>query len=143
MGSIGPAPDRFSAVAQQTQWLCDSPHQQPNRHHSHPNPCQADADNPTARVPQRGKLVALFLSERLLLHLHVHGHTGHRTVSARRGRDFRTGSTTGTRTGRVTALNATVNYGGGDIVYGMIQTTVCAEPGDSGESCDACGTALA
>ena len=34
--------------------------------------------------------------------------------------------------GRVTALNATVNYGGGDIVYGMIQTTVCAEPGDSG-----------
>ncbi|WP_128375570.1 S1 family peptidase [Streptomyces cavernae] len=45
---------------------------------------------------------------------------------------IRTGSTTGTRTGRVTALNATVNYGGGDIVYGMIQTTVCAEPGDSG-----------
>ena len=29
-------------------------------------------------------------------------------------------------------LNATVNYGGGDIVYGMIQTNVCAEPGDSG-----------
>ncbi|MBQ0850127.1 S1 family peptidase [Streptomyces sp. NPDC057621] len=47
---------------------------------------------------------------------------------------IRTGSTTGTRTGRVTALNATVNYGGGDIVYGMIQTTVCAEPGDSGGS---------
>ncbi|MPY63711.1 S1 family peptidase [Streptomyces spongiae] len=45
---------------------------------------------------------------------------------------IRTGSTTGTHTGRVTALNATVNYGGGDIVYGMIQTTVCAEPGDSG-----------
>ncbi|MEV2194975.1 S1 family peptidase [Streptomyces phaeochromogenes] len=45
---------------------------------------------------------------------------------------IRTGSTTGTRTGRVTALNATVNYGGGDIVYGMIQTNVCAEPGDSG-----------
>ncbi|WP_328497289.1 S1 family peptidase [Streptomyces sp. NBC_00414] len=47
---------------------------------------------------------------------------------------IRTGSTTGTRTGRVTALNATVNYGGGDVVYGMIQTTVCAEPGDSGGS---------
>ncbi|MFE1802121.1 MULTISPECIES: S1 family peptidase [unclassified Streptomyces] len=47
---------------------------------------------------------------------------------------IRTGSTTGTRTGRVTALNATVNYGSGDIVYGMIQTTVCAEPGDSGGS---------
>lgn len=45
---------------------------------------------------------------------------------------IRTGSTTGTRTGRVTALNATVNYGGGDIVSGLIQTTVCAEPGDSG-----------
>ncbi|MEN3584517.1 MULTISPECIES: S1 family peptidase [unclassified Streptomyces] len=45
---------------------------------------------------------------------------------------IRDGSTTGTHTGRVTALNATVNYGGGDIVYGMIQTNVCAERGDSG-----------
>ncbi|MFE1247785.1 S1 family peptidase [Streptomyces sp. NPDC058735] len=45
---------------------------------------------------------------------------------------IRDGSTTGTHSGRVTALNATVNYGGGDIVYGLIQTTVCAEPGDSG-----------
>jgi len=44
----------------------------------------------------------------------------------------RRGSTTGTHSGRVTGLNATVNYGNGDIVYGMIQTTVCAEPGDSG-----------
>ncbi|WP_431045154.1 S1 family peptidase [Streptomyces sp. P1-3] len=44
----------------------------------------------------------------------------------------RRGSTTGTHSGRVTGLNATVNYGGGDVVYGMIQTTVCAEPGDSG-----------
>jgi streptogrisin B len=44
----------------------------------------------------------------------------------------RRGSTTGIHSGRVTALNATVNYGGGDIVYGLIQTTVCAEPGDSG-----------
>jgi streptogrisin B len=47
---------------------------------------------------------------------------------------YRDGSTTGTHSGRVTALNATVNYGGGDIVYGMIQTNVCAEPGDSGGS---------
>ena len=47
---------------------------------------------------------------------------------------YRDGSTTGIHSGRVTALNATVNYGGGDIVYGMIQTTVCAEPGDSGGS---------
>ncbi|WP_432138539.1 MULTISPECIES: S1 family peptidase [unclassified Streptomyces] len=45
---------------------------------------------------------------------------------------YRDGSTTGIHSGRVTALNATVNYGGGDVVYGMIQTTVCAEPGDSG-----------
>ncbi|MER5398402.1 S1 family peptidase [Streptomyces sp. NPDC002599] len=47
---------------------------------------------------------------------------------------YRRGSTTGIHSGRVTALNATVNYGSGDIVYGMIQTTVCAEPGDSGGS---------
>ncbi|MER6449963.1 serine protease [Streptomyces venezuelae] len=44
----------------------------------------------------------------------------------------RRGSTTGIHSGRVTGLNATVNYGGGDIVYGMIRTNVCAEPGDSG-----------
>ncbi|MFF8377406.1 S1 family peptidase [Streptomyces sp. NPDC015661] len=46
----------------------------------------------------------------------------------------RRGSTTGIHSGTVTGLNATVNYGGGDIVYGMIQTNVCAEPGDSGGS---------
>ncbi|MGW3953877.1 S1 family peptidase [Streptomyces sp. NPDC004752] len=45
---------------------------------------------------------------------------------------YRRGSTTGIHSGRVTALNATVNYGGGEVVYGLIQTTVCAEPGDSG-----------
>ncbi|MFF2809331.1 S1 family peptidase [Streptomyces sp. NPDC058000] len=44
----------------------------------------------------------------------------------------RRGSTTGTHSGKVTALNATVNYGSGDIVSGLIRTTVCAEPGDSG-----------
>ncbi|MER5766701.1 S1 family peptidase [Streptomyces sp. NPDC001985] len=44
----------------------------------------------------------------------------------------RSGSTTGYRTGRVTALNATVNYGGGQVVYGTIQTNACAQPGDSG-----------
>ncbi|MGW4753162.1 S1 family peptidase [Streptomyces chartreusis] len=42
------------------------------------------------------------------------------------------GATTGVRCGVVTALNATVNYGGGDIVSGLIQTNICAEPGDSG-----------
>jgi streptogrisin D len=45
----------------------------------------------------------------------------------------RRGSTTGVHTGRVTALNATVNYAEGS-VYGMIRTTVCAEGGDSGGS---------
>ncbi len=44
---------------------------------------------------------------------------------------FRSGSTTGFRTGRVTAVNATVNYPEGT-VSGLIETTVCAEPGDSG-----------
>ena len=44
----------------------------------------------------------------------------------------RTGSTTGTHSGTVTALNVTVRYQGGGKVSGMIQTTVCAEPGDSG-----------
>ncbi|SDY91995.1 streptogrisin D [Micromonospora pattaloongensis] len=53
----------------------------------------------------------------------------------------RRGSTTGTRSGSVTALNATVNYAQG-AVYGMIRTTVCAEPGDSGGSLYAGTTAL-
>ncbi|MEV0221622.1 S1 family peptidase [Streptomyces sp. NPDC050704] len=44
----------------------------------------------------------------------------------------RRGATTGVRCGVVTALNATVNYGGGTIVYGLIRTSICAEPGDSG-----------
>jgi streptogrisin D len=53
----------------------------------------------------------------------------------------RRGSTTGVHTGRVTALNATVNYAEGT-VYGMIQTTVCAEGGDSGGPLYAGSTAL-
>ncbi|MCK2238285.1 MULTISPECIES: S1 family peptidase [unclassified Crossiella] len=48
-------------------------------------------------------------------------------------RVFRMGSTTGLRNGRVTALGATVNYPEGTVT-GLIQTTVCAEPGDSGGS---------
>jgi streptogrisin B len=44
----------------------------------------------------------------------------------------RDGSTTGVHTGTVTALNVTVRYQGGGRVSGMIQTNVCAEPGDSG-----------
>ena len=44
----------------------------------------------------------------------------------------RTGSTSGTHGGTVTALNVTVRYQGGGTVRGMIQTNVCAESGDSG-----------
>ncbi|MEV6793372.1 S1 family peptidase [Streptomyces sp. NPDC051320] len=44
----------------------------------------------------------------------------------------RSGSTSGLHDGTVTGLDATVNYGNGDIVNGLIQTDVCAEPGDSG-----------
>ncbi|MER7462455.1 S1 family peptidase [Streptomyces sp. NPDC097981] len=54
----------------------------------------------------------------------------------------RRGSTTGIRCGSVTGLNATVNYGGGNIVYGMIRTNICAEPGDSGGSLYSGSTAL-
>lgn len=46
----------------------------------------------------------------------------------------RSGSTTQVHDGTVTGLDATVNYGNGDIVNGLIQTDVCAEPGDSGGS---------
>jgi streptogrisin D len=45
----------------------------------------------------------------------------------------RSGSTTGLRSGSVTATNATVNYAQGS-VYGLIRTNVCAEGGDSGGS---------
>ncbi|WP_064448523.1 S1 family peptidase [Micromonospora sp. NBRC 110037] len=53
----------------------------------------------------------------------------------------RSGSTTGVKSGSVTALNATVNYAEGR-VSGLIRTTVCAEPGDSGGSLFAGTTAL-
>lgn len=46
----------------------------------------------------------------------------------------RSGSTTGYHCGTIQQKNATVNYGGGDIVYGLTRTSVCAEPGDSGGS---------
>jgi streptogrisin B len=44
----------------------------------------------------------------------------------------RRGSTTGTHSGVVQALNVTVHYQGGGTVRGLVQTNVCAEPGDSG-----------
>ncbi len=45
----------------------------------------------------------------------------------------RSGSTTGVHSGKVTGLNATVNYAEGTVT-GMIKTNVCAEGGDSGGS---------
>ncbi|MGW2230945.1 S1 family peptidase [Streptomyces formicae] len=53
----------------------------------------------------------------------------------------RSGSTTQVHDGDVTALDATVNYQEGQ-VDGLIQTTVCAEPGDSGGALFAGDTAL-
>ncbi|WP_328528303.1 S1 family peptidase [Nocardioides sp. NBC_00368] len=44
----------------------------------------------------------------------------------------RDGSTTGVHSGIVQALNVTVRYQGSGRVGGLIQTNVCAEPGDSG-----------
>ncbi|ANZ40800.1 hypothetical protein BBK82_37260 [Lentzea guizhouensis] len=55
-----------------------------------------------------------------------------RAAQAQVGRQVqRMGSTTGLRSGRVTGLNATVNYPEGRVT-GLIQTSVCAEGGDSG-----------
>jgi streptogrisin B len=44
----------------------------------------------------------------------------------------RDGSTTGKHSGRITALDVTVRYASGVTVRDMIQTNICAEPGDSG-----------
>jgi streptogrisin D len=66
--------------------------------------------------------------------------TGSRTPSVGETVNRR-GSTTGIHSGRVTALNATVNYSEGS-VSGLIRTTVCAEPGDSGGSLYAGTSAL-
>ncbi|MEV8569018.1 S1 family peptidase [Streptomyces sp. NPDC051322] len=54
----------------------------------------------------------------------------------------RSGSTTHVHGGKVTGLDATVNYGNGDVVNGLIQTDVCAEPGDSGGALFAGDTAI-
>ncbi|MCX4760906.1 S1 family peptidase [Streptomyces sp. NBC_01275] len=54
----------------------------------------------------------------------------------------RSGSTTQVHSGTVTGLDATVNYGDGDVVSGLIQTDVCAEPGDSGGSLFSGGSAV-
>ncbi|GAA4080540.1 S1 family peptidase [Streptomyces shaanxiensis] len=56
-------------------------------------------------------------------------------------RVFRSGSTSGLRDGEVTAVNATVNYPEGTVT-GLIETNVCAEPGDSGGPMFSEGVAL-
>jgi streptogrisin D len=56
-------------------------------------------------------------------------------------RVFRSGSTSGLADGEVTALNATVNYPEGTVT-GLIETNVCAEPGDSGGPMFSEGVAL-
>nr|WP_245834170.1 S1 family peptidase [Streptomyces aidingensis] len=57
-------------------------------------------------------------------------------------RACRSGATTQVRCGIVTGLNYSVNYGGGDIVHGLIRTNICAEPGDSGGPLYSGSTAL-
>ncbi|KGM13679.1 S1 family peptidase [Cellulomonas bogoriensis] len=59
----------------------------------------------------------------------VAGHTAAPVGSA----VCRSGSTTGWHCGTITALNSSVTYPEGT-VRGLIRTTVCAEPGDSGGS---------
>ncbi|MFI9581931.1 S1 family peptidase [Streptomyces sp. NPDC052236] len=54
----------------------------------------------------------------------------------------RSGSTTQVHEGVVIGLDATVNYDDGNVVHGLIQTTLCAEPGDSGGSLFVDDTAL-
>ncbi|MGW2090836.1 S1 family peptidase [Promicromonospora sukumoe] len=70
---------------------------------------------------------------------HPGGYTaGNAYVGQRVTRD---GSTTGVHSGTVTALNVSVRYAEG-VVSGMIQTNVCAEPGDSGGALYSGSTAL-
>jgi streptogrisin C len=46
----------------------------------------------------------------------------------------KSGRTTGWTCGVIQAYNQTVNYGGGDIVYGLVRHSACVEQGDSGGS---------
>jgi streptogrisin D len=54
----------------------------------------------------------------------------------------KSGRTSYVTCGQVTGLNATVDYGNGAIVYGLIQTNVYAAPGDSGGALFAGSTGL-
>lgn len=46
----------------------------------------------------------------------------------------KSGRTTGWTCGTIEAYNQTVNYGNGDIVYGLVRHSACVEQGDSGGS---------
>ncbi len=46
----------------------------------------------------------------------------------------KSGRTTGWTCGTIQAYNQTVNYGGGDVVYGLVRYSACVEQGDSGGS---------
>ncbi|MDQ3628400.1 MAG: S1 family peptidase [Actinomycetota bacterium] len=46
----------------------------------------------------------------------------------------KSGRTTGWTCGTLKATNQTVNYGNGDVVYGLVRHSACVEPGDSGGS---------
>jgi streptogrisin D len=54
----------------------------------------------------------------------------------------KSGSTTGVTCGTVLNTNVTVNYGNGQVVYGLDEVNVCVEPGDSGGSLFTGNTAL-
>ncbi|GDY29687.1 S1 family peptidase [Gandjariella thermophila] len=54
----------------------------------------------------------------------------------------KSGRTTGLTCGTVQALDQTVDYGNGDVVYGLIQTDVHSDHGDSGGALFDGGTAL-
>ncbi|WAX77251.1 S1 family peptidase [Streptomyces sp. KMM 9044] len=51
------------------------------------------------------------------------------------------GRTTGYRCGTVQAVNVTLDYGGGT-GYGLFRSTICSEPGDSGDPAFSGGTAV-
>jgi streptogrisin B len=42
------------------------------------------------------------------------------------------GGVGGLRCGSVTAVNVTVNHGGGSVLYGLLRSNACHEPGDTG-----------
>ena len=46
----------------------------------------------------------------------------------------KSGRTTGYTCGQITALNQTVTYTGGKVLYGLVRHNACVEPGDSGGS---------